>query len=53
MKLVKEHKILSEYAEVDAHGAPVFKPRLSPIYLRKGTFEILPNTLSLTITAES
>lgn len=48
MKLIKEHKVLVEYAECDAAGQKVVKPFLSPIYLRKGSLP-LPSEITIEI----
>ena len=49
MKLIKENKTLVEYAEVDANGVKLLKAAITPIYIRKGTFDVLPNSLKVTM----
>ena len=49
MKLIKEHKTLVEYAEVDATGEKVAKPFLTPIYIRKNGAP-LPAAYTVTLT---
>ena len=51
VKLVfqKEHKTLVEYAEVDAQGVKLLKPKVTPIYVRKNGEE-LPAAYTLTLT---
>ena len=53
MKLVKENKTLVEYAEVDKDFQKILKPAITPIYIRKGVFDVLPNSILVTISAES
>ena len=48
MKLVKEHKSVVEYAELDDKGEKKFKPTLQPIYVRKN--EYLPAAYTVTLT---
>lgn len=48
MKLIREHKVLVEYAEVDDSGHKLAKPFISPIYLRKGTVP-LPAEITIEI----
>jgi hypothetical protein len=53
MSLVKINKTLVEYAELDGDLQPVRKPALSPIYIRKGEFEVngeLPMNFQVTLT---
>jgi hypothetical protein len=53
MQLLKEHKTLAEYAELDAELQPVKKPAVSPIYIRKGQFEVngeLPMHFNIVLT---
>ena len=53
MSLVKENKTLVEYAELDGDLQPVRKPCLSPIYIRKGQFEVngeLPMHFTVVLT---
>jgi hypothetical protein len=35
MQLIKEHKVLAEYAQVDDDGAKLTRPVIQPIYVRK------------------
>jgi len=48
MKLIKEHKSVAEYAELDAAGEKKFKPTLQPIYVRKNDY--LPAAYTVTLT---
>jgi hypothetical protein len=48
MKLIKEHKSVAEYAEVDDKGEKKFKPTLQPIYVRRN--EYLPAAYTVTLT---
>jgi len=48
MRLIKEHKSVAEYAEVDDKGEKKFKPTLQPIYVRKN--EYLPAAYTVTLT---
>lgn len=53
MQLVKEHKTLAEYAQLDGELQPVKKPALSPIYIRKSEFEVdgaLPKHFDIVLT---
>jgi hypothetical protein len=48
MRLIKEHKVLAEYAETNPDGTKVLKPLVWPIYVRKN--EYLPAAYTLTLT---
>jgi hypothetical protein len=53
MQLVKINKTLVEYAELDGDLQPVRKPVLSPIYIRKGEWEVngeLPMNFTVVLT---
>ena len=47
--LIKEHKVLAEYAEVDAQGVKLNKPTVQPIYIRKNG-AALPAAYNITLT---
>jgi len=50
LRLIKEHRVLAEYAEVDANGEKLTKPFLQPIYVRKTDYPNgLPAALNITL----